>query len=543
MKSFLTSVVLTLMCFPLLTPLALAATPPTCTLVATPGSITQGSTFTLKWTTTGATSGIITDLGDVAPQGSVRILPPNIPTLTYIGIFTGQGGKVTCRTTVTQNTGTGAGSSTYVPTTYGPASPYTQATPADPTQYAQPTNYKTTTYTTGTKYQPTQFQSTFPVAGTASGGGTTDPSTPAPSINSPGAKDTGGLVPCGNSDNYITATECNLCDVGILLQRFINFLLIVSIPIAVGMFAWAGIMYFTSAANPKRIAQVHKVFKSIFIGFVIVLTGYLIVGAIIKTVAGESIISSWNTLSCADANHAPKNAEYDPSNPDARPRNSTLGKLIEALFSTSATPVIQNAPAGDISLPDLQNGIVRAQQYTSVFQEACPSGSSNASCVAALQAICTVESGCGQNVGSNSGCNTAAGACGPMQMLPQTACAVTNLQGCSLDGKVTNLVAVQRELQDMSTAAEVAAKYYTQLLNGVCSGNTSCAFAAYNGGPGAVAPSANCPGSARWQCPYDSNSARTGQPCNGTTITDCTPNIGYKQTRSYVQATLMIQSR
>ena len=76
-----------------------AAPPPTIILNADPSSIEQGSSSTLSWTTTNASSVDISGLGSFAANGSTIVTPP--ATTTYTATATGQGGTTNASTTVT----------------------------------------------------------------------------------------------------------------------------------------------------------------------------------------------------------------------------------------------------------------------------------------------------------------------------------------------------------------------------------------------------------------------------------------------------------
>ena len=83
---------------------------PTCTLSASPSSIQRGSSSTLSWTTTHASSFTINQgIGAVAhtASGATTTSPTN--TTTYAGTASGAGGTVTCGATVTVTHGGGGG--------------------------------------------------------------------------------------------------------------------------------------------------------------------------------------------------------------------------------------------------------------------------------------------------------------------------------------------------------------------------------------------------------------------------------------------------
>lgn len=103
-----------------------------------------------------------------------------------------------------------------------------------------------------------------------------------------------GLVPCGGID-------CNLCDLGTLMQKVINFLLFgFAIPLAAAMFAYAGLLYVTGGSNPGRITRAHKIFKNVLIGFLIAISSWLVVQTILSTVFDGDfwIGGNWNELQC-----------------------------------------------------------------------------------------------------------------------------------------------------------------------------------------------------------------------------------------------------
>ncbi len=130
------------------------------------------------------------------------------------------------------------------------------------------------------------------------------------------------LVPCGTTplsanptqQEIINATSCSLCNLEQLVQNIINYLIGLSIPIAVGLFAWAGILLFTSAESPANITKAKKIFSSALIGFVIVISAWLIVQTVLTALTGGS--GSWNTLQCSTAD---------------RPRESQVTDMVNAV--------------------------------------------------------------------------------------------------------------------------------------------------------------------------------------------------------------------
>ncbi len=275
--------------------------PPTCTITITPSTIPVGKTVTVSWRSTNATGGTITHIGEVAPNAEVNLLPNAASQTVFVGTFVGAGGSATCSATLTVSVAargtTGSVGSYNTGGTYGPGD----------------------IYSTGDGYSinPSSF-STQPKGGSFS---------QTPGTVSSGAQSTGGgsgfLVPCGTASGVDNATSCNICSLATLTQNLINFLIMLSIPLSAALFAWAGILYFTSAANPGNISKAHKIFTSVFIGFAIALSGYLIVQTILNAFLNPSFKDfSLTGLTCS-------------VNPLDRPRHSTISEIFTNLFTPS----------------------------------------------------------------------------------------------------------------------------------------------------------------------------------------------------------------
>jgi hypothetical protein len=95
----------------------------------------------------------------------------------------------------------------------------------------------------------------------------------------------GGLIPCGNTFTGIgpppaDAHECTFTDVITLIQNIINYIITIAAPIATIMFTYAGVEYVTAAGNTGKIAQAHRIFWTVFVGFCIMLAAWLIVKSV-----------------------------------------------------------------------------------------------------------------------------------------------------------------------------------------------------------------------------------------------------------------------
>ncbi|MEK7182152.1 MAG: pilin [Patescibacteria group bacterium] len=90
----------------------------------------------------------------------------------------------------------------------------------------------------------------------------------------------GGLIPCTNN--------CGFNDMITLVQNIITFVLYIAIPIAVGMFTYAGILYLTASGKTGQIEKAHTIFLNVLIGFIIVLSAWLIINTIANALLDKS---------------------------------------------------------------------------------------------------------------------------------------------------------------------------------------------------------------------------------------------------------------
>lgn len=114
--------------------------------------------------------------------------------------------------------------------------------------------------------------------------------------NSSGA----GLVPCGVGSDLTNATQCEACNFVQLIQNVISFVIGISIPIAVALFAYAGFLYFTSGASQENRDKAKKIFKPLFLGFLLILGAWLIINTILFTILDKNQYpnSSWFKVDC-----------------------------------------------------------------------------------------------------------------------------------------------------------------------------------------------------------------------------------------------------
>lgn len=250
---------------------------PQCQMQASAGAVHTGQTVNLSWRSINASEATLTTVGPIPLNGTQGVIPLG-PSTTYTARFLGAGGSAVCSITISVVAGTASFGGGNAPVT-------------------------------------AVSDNGFPATGQSSTGS-----------NIPLSQSTGaGITACGNTEGltpgtqayYLAATSCQACDLAKLGQRIINFLLGLSIPLAAAMFAWAGLLLFTSQGSEERVSRAKKIFKNVLIGFLIVLGAWLVVQTALKTLLKDSYYKNWNEIQCVG--------------PTERNRTASLGDLINSL--------------------------------------------------------------------------------------------------------------------------------------------------------------------------------------------------------------------
>jgi hypothetical protein len=327
-----------------------------------------------------------------------------------------------------------------------------------------------------------------------------------------------GLVPCGVSSDYLKATQCQACDLIALLQNVFKFIFALSIPIAAGLFAYGGFKYMSSGGKPEARSQANKIFTTTAVGFVVMLTGWLIINSVLYFLVGHQFgNSSWFNIQCV--NDQSQRARDVP--------------LTQALQQIIAPPTQNGGTSGGVT-PG--GGTGSGSSGGGITGDG--SGSITPQLITAMYAQ---ESSSGQNVdnGNGTGCNQE-NACGPMQIQPATACSTdpSFSTGCSADGKIINQSQVVSDLQNTTASENLATQIMNQNLV-TCGGDLGCALAIYNAQPGAAKPSACCSSGYAYQCNFDcGTTAAHSYQCDVNPVSQCVANTGYAETRAYVNTIL-----
>lgn len=86
------------------------------------------------------------------------------------------------------------------------------------------------------------------------------------------------LPNCGDRNK-----ECDFNDLLVLVSNILRWIVMISIPISAGVFAWAGFQLMTTGIADKR-SEAKSMIKKVFIGFVFILSAWLIVGTILDAI-------------------------------------------------------------------------------------------------------------------------------------------------------------------------------------------------------------------------------------------------------------------
>lgn len=97
------------------------------------------------------------------------------------------------------------------------------------------------------------------------------------------------LVPtdCGG----VGQPECGYKHLLQMVDTIINWLIMISVPISAGVMAWAGIIYMTTGIADKK-AQAKSMLIKVFIGFVAILSAWIIVSTILNVLVNPNIRNS-----------------------------------------------------------------------------------------------------------------------------------------------------------------------------------------------------------------------------------------------------------
>lgn len=106
----------------------------------------------------------------------------------------------------------------------------------------------------------------------------------------------GGFVPCGGPGQ----DDCNLCHLVTMGSRIVNWLVVVLTVVGIVALAYAGFRLVISGGNPTAKDQAKALLVNVIVGYLLVLSAWLIVDTIMKVLTDDNIgdFGPWNRMEC-----------------------------------------------------------------------------------------------------------------------------------------------------------------------------------------------------------------------------------------------------
>lgn len=84
------------------------------------------------------------------------------------------------------------------------------------------------------------------------------------------------IIPCGGDD-------CDFNQLVLLGGNLVDFAFYISIPLAAIAFVYAGYLFVTAVGDPGKVKKAGEIFQKVALGFIIVLSAWLVVSVFVKT--------------------------------------------------------------------------------------------------------------------------------------------------------------------------------------------------------------------------------------------------------------------
>ena len=101
------------------------------------------------------------------------------------------------------------------------------------------------------------------------------------------------VIPCGNE--VVDGRPVNPCQFGhlvLMVNAVIEWLILFSVPVAAIMFAFAGFLMVTASGSETQIARAKTVFTNVAIGFIFIISAWLIVELIVSVLVDEGFVTT-----------------------------------------------------------------------------------------------------------------------------------------------------------------------------------------------------------------------------------------------------------
>ena len=145
-----------------------------------------------------------------------------------------------------------------------------------------------------------------------------------PAVSFAGLPDFNGpLVICGRSSD---STPCSLCDIFLMAQKMIDFIIGLIVIIAPILIAVGGFMILLGGANPGQVDTGKKIIKNAIIGIIIALVAWTLINMVFLALAGgdkgvgKIFNAPWNEIKCEGGGIIPDENKFCSCG-----ENSTVG--------------------------------------------------------------------------------------------------------------------------------------------------------------------------------------------------------------------------
>ncbi len=97
------------------------------------------------------------------------------------------------------------------------------------------------------------------------------------------------IVPCDG-------VNCTVCDLANLGQNILNTAIFIAVFLSAVLFAWAGVRMLISPASSSEVGKAKDLFYNVLIGFIIILSAWLIINVIMSMLVTGSPQPPWNKI-------------------------------------------------------------------------------------------------------------------------------------------------------------------------------------------------------------------------------------------------------
>lgn len=100
-----------------------------------------------------------------------------------------------------------------------------------------------------------------------------------------------GIVPCGNEPGPEAAQSCTYADAWQLVDNILDIMFYIAILLTVYLLVVTGFKYLTAGSKSGQLEEAKKNFTTIGVGFLLMLSAYLIINLIVSTLLNTTEIN------------------------------------------------------------------------------------------------------------------------------------------------------------------------------------------------------------------------------------------------------------